>query len=138
MNDAQRAVLLAAAKAPYLARERGETLASAKPGGEQTVNLAQPGLTEPGPEPKAAPPVLSPNAPFDTAKVFVERQCREAASGGLPVVQYWQGQFWRWNGRVYAPEPEEVIRGQVYAFLDGAHRPAGLGQPCGFSRSPGT
>ena len=66
-----------------------------------------------------APPVLSANAPFDTARVFAERCCRE---DGATVVWFWQGQFWRWNGRFYSPEPDEVMRGQVYAFLDGASR----------------
>jgi putative DNA primase/helicase len=76
-------------------------------------------------EPKAEkteakePAVLSANAPFDMARVFAERCCRES---GVPVVWFWQGQFWRWNGKFYAPEPDEVMRGKVYGFLDGASR----------------
>ena len=48
-------------------------------------------------EATAARLVLSSNAPYDTAKVFAEQQCRENGAG---VVWFWQGQFWRWNDRI--------------------------------------
>jgi putative DNA primase/helicase len=64
-------------------------------------------------------PVLSANAPYDTAKKFIHRQCM---MDGVPNVWFWQGQFWRWNGTFYSPEPDEVVRGSVYRFLDGAKR----------------
>lgn len=82
---------------------------------------------------EAGPPVLSPNAPFDTAKVFADRQCRQK---GQTVVWFWQGQFWRWSGTFYAPQPDEILRGHVYAFLDGASKWAGQNQTVRFQPTP--
>jgi putative DNA primase/helicase len=73
---------------------------------------------------EAAPPsegevVLNPNAPYDTAKEFTRRNC---VRDGKPIVLWWQGQFWRWNGRHYEAEDKDgtVMRGLVYEFLDKA------------------
>lgn len=101
---------------------------------------------EPSPEPKTAPVpeapaapsppapiVLNANAPFDTAKEFAQRHCR---ADGATVVWFWQGQFWRWNGKFYSPEPDEVMRGNVYAFLDGAQRWTGQNHTARFQPTP--
>src|SRR5436190_17191230 len=75
----------------------------------------EPPASSPEPEvakPPPPPSVLNAGAPFDTAKVFAQRHCQV---DGATVVWYWQGQFWRWNGKFYAPEPDEIIRGHVYA-----------------------
>jgi putative DNA primase/helicase len=52
-------------------------------------------------------------------------------------VWFWQGQFWRWNGKFYTPDDAEHIgmRGQVYEFLDGAFRYA-RGKPERFEPRP--
>jgi putative DNA primase/helicase len=77
--------------------------------------------------------VLNANAPFDTAKIFAQHHCRV---DGTTVVWFWQGQFWRWNGKFYATEPDEVMRGRVYAFLDGAQRWTGQNQTARFQPNP--
>ena len=78
---------------------------------------------QPQPEPTgidaSGPPRLSASAPYDTAKEFAERECKR---DGKIVVWFWQGEFWRWNGKHYAPERDEEMRGKVYRFLDGALR----------------
>lgn len=79
------------------------------------------------------PPTLNANAPFDTAKVFAERQCK--VDGAL-TVWFWQGQFWRWNGQFYSPEPDEVMRGAVYSFLDGAMKWTGQHLSVRFQPTP--
>ena len=74
---------------------------------------------------QAEVPTLSPNAPMDNAREFARRHCYV---NGECVVWYWQGQFWRWNGKFYAAEDHEETQGQVWKFLDGAERWAGQGQ----------
>ena len=69
-----------------------------------------------------APPVLNPNAPYDIAGEYIHRHCLEA---GQCVLWHWQGQFYRWSGRVYEAVPDDVMRGQVYRFLDRARRRSG-------------
>jgi len=77
---------------------------------------------EPAEEPKAKakpeePPVLNPRAPLDIASEYVERRCKVSETQTL---WFWQGQFWRWNERCYEPVNVEVLRGQLYKFLDGS------------------
>ena len=97
---------------------------------------------EPAPEPQpkaksttdATPPVLTANAPYDNAKEFIRRHCM---ADGETVVWFWQGQFWRWNGKThYAVEPEDVMRGKVYEFLDGALKWSGNHQTVRFQPAP--
>jgi putative DNA primase/helicase len=83
--------------------------------------------------PVEGPVVLNARAPYETAKEFARRRCYR---DGKPVVWYWQGQFWRWNGKYYEEEKEEVIRGEVYAFLDGASRWIGPNQTAEFQPTP--
>jgi putative DNA primase/helicase len=80
---------------------------------------------EPAPSERKA--LLNPNAPFDTAKEFARRHCTQ---DGKRVVWFWQGQFWRWNGRHYEAEDKDgtVMRGQVYAFLDRASKWSAQGE----------
>jgi putative DNA primase/helicase len=79
---------------------------------------------------KEAPAIISPTTPYDTANQFVQRHCREDAT---TVVWFWQGEFWRWNGKHYAPQPKEVIKGHVTAFLAKAQRWVGPGQTTQFT-----
>jgi len=104
---------------------------------EQTVNTSAPRADTPMPPAEERPaelsPVLSSSAPYDTAKEFIRRQC---SLEGAPIVWFWQGQFWRWNGTHYAPEPDEVMRGLVYGFLDGARKWTGQNQTVRFQPTP--
>lgn len=81
---------------------------------------------QPQPEVKARPadasPVLNPSAPYDNASEFIHRT---ALVDGHCTVWFWQDVFYRWSGRVYEPVPHEVMRQQVYRFLDGARRRSG-------------
>jgi putative DNA primase/helicase len=81
---------------------------------------------------KPAPPILNANAPYDTAKEFIRRECVLAGAR----TWFWQGQFWRWNGKFYAPDPDEVMRRLVYEFLDGAKRWTGQNQTVRFQPTP--
>jgi putative DNA primase/helicase len=92
------------------------------------ARVAEPNATVP--KPKAAedsgdPVVLFAHAPYDIAKEFARR---EGSLGDVHVVWFWQGQWWRWNGKFYAAEDEALIRAQVYAFLDGAMKWTQQGQ----------
>jgi putative DNA primase/helicase len=80
-----------------------------------------------------AMPPLTASAPFDTAKIFAERECR---INGVNILWFWQGQFWRWNGRFYAPEVDDVMRSRVYEFLDKAIKWGGSGQTERFRPNP--
>jgi putative DNA primase/helicase len=75
-------------------------------------------LPKGSPDPKAGV-ILEPSAPFAIARVFAARCCRE---GNAQVAWFWEDQFWRWNGKHYAPEAEGKIRGRVYHFLEGAKK----------------
>ncbi len=102
---------------------------------EQTMNIAalEAGDAQPPARPNESSPVLSVSAPYDTAKEFIRRQC---SLEGAPLVWFWQGQFWRWNGAYYAPEPDEVMRGLVYGFLDSARKWTGQNQTVRFQPTP--
>ncbi|MHC2662562.1 DNA primase family protein [Bradyrhizobium diazoefficiens] len=80
----------------------------------------------PKPEMKARPidaaPVLNPSAPYAIAGEYIHRHCM---IGEACVLWHWQGQFYRWGGRVYEAIPDELMRGQIYGFLNGAVRKAG-------------
>ncbi len=81
---------------------------------------------EPKPEPKARPidtsPVLNPGAPYDNASEFIHST---AMLDGRGTLWFWQDQFYRWSGRVYEAVPHEVMRQQVYRFLDGSRKRSG-------------
>ncbi|MHC2466700.1 DNA primase family protein [Bradyrhizobium embrapense] len=85
-----------------------------KPEGEAEASAAKP-------KPPSGP-TLNPNAPYDNAGVFIQRHCMV---GDDCVLWHWQGSFYRWSGHVYEPVPDELMRGQVYAFLDGARKRSG-------------
>jgi putative DNA primase/helicase len=80
---------------------------------------------KPDEAPPIGPPTLNPNAPMDNAREFARRHCYQ---NGDCIVWYWQDQFWRWNGKVYAAEEPAETEGQVWKFLDGASRWAGQGR----------
>lgn len=69
-----------------------------------------------------APPVLSPQSPYDSAGVFIQREC---IVDGHCVLWHWQDQFYRWSGTVYEAVPSDVMRGQMYRFLDGSRKRSG-------------
>ena len=81
---------------------------------------------EPKPQPKPKPadarPVLNPSAPYAIAGEFIHRHCMV---GDDCVLWHWQGQFYRWGGRVYEAVPDELMRGQLYNFLNDAVKKAG-------------
>ncbi len=95
--------------------------------GRRAEGAARPSPSQP------EPAVLNASAPYDTAKEFIRRQC---TLGGVPIVWFWQGQFWRWNESFYSTEPDEVMRGLVYEFLDGARKWAGQNQTVRFQPTP--
>jgi putative DNA primase/helicase len=66
--------------------------------------------------------LLSAASPYDTAKEFARR---EGSLNGALILYFWQGQFWRWNGRFYQALTEDVMRSQIYKFLDAAQKWAG-------------
>ncbi|TFV74107.1 hypothetical protein E4K64_19130 [Bradyrhizobium frederickii] len=80
----------------------------------------------PKPEPKARPadarPLLNPSAPYAIAGEYIHRHCM---IGDACVLWHWQGQFYRWGGRVYEAVPDELMRGQIYSFLNEAVKKAG-------------
>jgi putative DNA primase/helicase len=125
------------------AQRRMKAAASgAKAVSEQTVIKPAPApepTDDPSPQPELAQPktkqdlVLSPASPYDTAIAFTEHECSE---NGKIVVWFWQGQFWRWNEKHYAPEPDEVIRGHIYKFLYGAWRYVDLNKRERFKPTP--
>jgi putative DNA primase/helicase len=114
--------------------EREDRARAARSAREQMLSkLAAPKL-EPAPEPEPSPqseakarpadasPVLNPGAPYDNASEFIHRT---ALIDGHCTLWFWQDQFYRWSGRVYEPVPHEVMRQQVYRFLDRARKRSG-------------
>ena len=109
------------------ARRKAGTASATAP-----AQAADPFDDDPGPDPEEPPkakakieagtPILSANSPFDTAKEFVRLEC---VLDGVARVHYWQGQFWEFNGKFYSPLADEVMRSQVYKFLDNSLRRAG-------------
>jgi len=85
--------------------------------------LAQPAV------PRAGLLVLNPKAPFDVAISFKENCCRV---GGVQVMWRWSGKWWRWNGAFYEVEGDEVVRGRMYEFLQGAKKNGPDGQSVWF------
>lgn len=92
---------------------------------------AEPWLGEPLVELGA--PILEPTAPYTNARVFATRCCRE---GNDQVVWFWEGEFWRWNGKHYGPEPNGKMRGRVYQFLEGAKKKIKGGHAVPFEPRP--
>ena len=67
------------------------------------------------------PGVLNPKAPLDNARKFVALRhwCRDE---NVRSVQFWQGQFWGWNGAQWRVVDDATVRAKVYEFLDKAER----------------
>lgn len=63
------------------------------------------------------PLVLAPNAPLESAREIIDRQFRE---GAFRTLHHHQGTFYRWARSHYIEESQEVMRANVYRFLDGA------------------
>ncbi len=101
-------------------REAGAKLA-AKP-----VAVAQAPKVEVKPQTTAKPenarPLLNPQAPYAIAGEYIHRHCMVGADC---VLWHWQGQFYRWGGLVYETVPDELMRGQIYNFLNDAVKKAG-------------
>jgi putative DNA primase/helicase len=67
----------------------------------------------------AAPPVLSPSAPLDSAREMMRR--RYTAEVGR-TLHHQQGTFYMWTGTHYRETHREEVRSAIYDFLDGAQR----------------
>ena len=108
--------------------QRALALAKAKAASLRAEPKIEP-RSEPEPAPKAEPPkpppplVLNPSSPLDSAREFVQRECR--GPDGKSNLYHWQGQFYQWNEVYYRLLDVDVLEGQVLAFLDGAMKYAG-------------
>lgn len=67
-------------------------------------------------------PVLSPGAPLNSAKAMISRRFMVNKARTL---HHQQGTFYRWSGVHYEEVAREVIRAEIYEFLDGALRQEG-------------
>jgi putative DNA primase/helicase len=70
-------------------------------------------------QPRAEIP-LPASAPYEIARVFANRRCRDRY--GVVTLWFWQGQWWRWNGRCFGARGETELRKEVYEWLDGSKK----------------
>src|SRR5262245_8729235 len=83
-----------------------------------------------GPEPKKAGKaeatgvVLKPDAPYDSASVYVQRHCLR---DGVLALHYWRKGWWRWDGQCYRGVSEEEMKHRSWEFLADAMRTSGFG-----------
>lgn len=122
-REAQQARLLAAAKAPYLARMGGARLPQEQstntgravpPPAHQPTDRVE--HTPPPPKSKPEPPIVNRATPRDTAKVIVSRYAVE----GVSRLRFQGGTFWLWEGGAYGRVSDDEIRKVVGDFLYGA------------------
>jgi putative DNA primase/helicase len=66
------------------------------------------------------PALIIPGAPYDVAKIFLERHMYE----GLPTIRHYQDQFLEWRGNAYHAMDENDVRAILYEFLDNCIKPA--------------
>ena len=66
------------------------------------------------------PALIIPSAPYDVAKIFVERHLYE----GLPIIRHYQDQFFIWRGNAYREMDENDVRARIYEFLDNSVKPS--------------
>lgn len=122
----QKALALAKAKAASLNGSstihslRSQSTPTTAPAVEPAV---APKIVPDGPKPPPPSLVLNPSSPLDSAREFVQRECR--GPDGKSNLYHWQGQFYQWNGVYYRLLDVDVLEGQVLAFLDGAMKYAG-------------
>jgi putative DNA primase/helicase len=74
---------------------------------------------EEAPEGEVRPGVLNPMAPLDNARMLVGLRHWRV---GQRALQFWQGEFWQWNGKHWKPLDENTVNSKVYAFLDAAEK----------------
>jgi putative DNA primase/helicase len=67
----------------------------------------------------AAPPVLSPGAPLDSAREMIRRMYRKPEG---QTIHHQQGSFYTWSGIRYIETTTEETRAHVYGFLEEALR----------------
>lgn len=73
--------------------------------------------------------VLDPGDPLPAARIFLDRRYTRDRSRTL---LHWAGEFYAWNGARYEAADLQSIRGEIYGFLEAAHRPAGKGHSVPF------
>jgi putative DNA primase/helicase len=61
------------------------------------------------------PLIVSPAAPYDTARLFRDTRYR---ADEYPILFHHRGMFYRWNGTAYPEMDEAELRSDLYAFLD--------------------
>lgn len=61
--------------------------------------------------------VLSPSAPLDSAKAFIDKIC---AQDGASAFHYYRGSFYAWDETHYRAADADHVRHQLYLFLDEA------------------
>lgn len=66
-------------------------------------------------------PIIVSSNPLQSAQIFTRRTYFHKRTG-LYTLRYQQGVFYWWNGAGYEPADPQVIRQEVYYFLDGARK----------------
>jgi putative DNA primase/helicase len=65
--------------------------------------------------------VLDPDNPMTTARLYLGKSCwNEKASLGM--LQFWQKQFWEWNGKHWKVLDDDTLRSRLYVFLEKAKK----------------
>jgi putative DNA primase/helicase len=67
------------------------------------------------------PGVLDPKAPLDNARMFVSLRYWHRPTN-TRTLQFWQNQFWEWNGLHWKVVDDNSVRAKVYRFLDQAEK----------------
>jgi putative DNA primase/helicase len=62
--------------------------------------------------------ILDKGAPLDNARKL--QKLRYWHEEGLRTLQWWQGEFWDWDGQRWTPIDADTMDSRMYAFLDGA------------------
>jgi putative DNA primase/helicase len=76
--------------------------------------------------------VLDPDNPMTTSRLYLGTRCwNQKASLGM--LQFWQKQFWEWNGKHWKVLDENTLRSRLYMFLEKAKKEAKKGWHPDFS-----
>jgi putative DNA primase/helicase len=67
------------------------------------------------PEWMPGPPIITPQAPYDTARLLLRT---EYDAAGKQILHHHRGGFYRWNGTCYAEVATAAIRACCYDYLD--------------------
>src|SRR5262252_8240894 len=63
--------------------------------------------------------IIDPRAPFATARKFRKMLFTD---DGRPILHYYQGGFFSWNGSSYQALHNDDLRARLYSYLDGCVR----------------